>query len=521
MAEDDEFEMLLKSFDDKNCSDIDSDVDSKDISDIIDEIDSFLEEDGKIEDNKDIDQKPSIVPCSNIGDKQKPPQSLNSDSSIPVLFPITPPPPASPPTATTPRVCSHSDPLDKHYSELAPILADLPDDQARPVEQVGDGLDYSLLDKEEWEDEWEMSEFTMSDILSELKDNLLDDTDEEEEEASSVVDTLNGAEQSHQKGSEKIILKEDFESLKSRSKVTEARYYQALEDVWNIYKDEEGVGPVPARSMMTRPRIFKDKTGSIVGYETLQEYVDNNHPLWGPHRELFNQFLFKERSRQDLVKLVSKNWGNQIVNTARNLTFFSRSGHIGGGKAFGEKGKGVKPVEVEKVGNIKEGMKSAKDTLVEMYANSENVDGVQENERVRAKLYEAQLRKKLLEVQAAKSVADECDLCGAVCVCVVGRKRAAEEGGRVTKQQCLDAVQSWRTKQGWSNERIAEAMFGVMEAFELQSSYSDEPFFSKEQVSELTSFEDVHGMILDMYDSPYKNKEEEICSWSQEDIENF
>jgi len=512
MAEDEEYEMLCKSFEDKNCSDVDSDSDfeSKDMNELIKDINSYMEEDGK---NKDFDTK-SNVPYSNIGDEQKPPQSLNSDTTP---TPSSSPPPSPTTAAPPPRSCSHSDPLDKHYSELVPILADLPDDQARPVEQAGDGLDYSLLDKEEWEDEWEMREFTMSDILSELKDDLLDDSDDEEEVAS-VVDTLNGAEPSHQKVSEK---KEEFESLQSRSKVTEARYYQALEDVWNIYKDGEGVGPVPARSMMTRPRIFKDKTGSIVGYETLQEYVDNNHPLWGPHRELFNQFLFKERSRQDLVNFISKNWGNQNVNTAQNLTFFSRSGHISGGKAGGEKGKGVKQVDAEKVGNIKEGMKSAKDTLVEMYANSENADGVQENERVRAKMYEAELKKKLLEVQAAKSVAEECDLCGAVCVCVVGRKRAAEEGGRVTKQQCLDAVQAWRTKEGWSNERIAEAMFGVMEAFELQSSYSDEPFFSKEQFSELTSFEDVHCMILDMYDSPYKNKEEETCSWSQEDIENF
>ena len=43
-----------------------------------------------------------------------------------------------------------------------------------------------------------------------------------------------------------------------------------------MYDGQVGVRKVPSRQMLVRPRIFKHN-GRIVGYETLQEYVDNNH----------------------------------------------------------------------------------------------------------------------------------------------------------------------------------------------------------------------------------------------------
>ena len=524
--EDDEFEMLCKSFEGTERPDDETFIESKDTSDILDEIDSFLEED--VKDCIEVNKCSTPNNCSDTNSNLlKSPQPSASDtnavvSNVKQIFSC----------AVSPRdTPSPSDPLTKHYSEISTIIANLPEDQARPVEQVApsDGLDLSLLDREEWEEEWEMREFTMSDILGELKEELLDSDDEE-----SIGDDSNV-------GSSKLCetknSKKEFESLESRSKVTEERYYQQLENVWEKYKDFEGVGSVPARSQMTRPRIFKDKSGTIVGYETMQEYVDNNHPMWGPHRELFNQFLFKEKSRLDLVKFVSKNWGQQHVNTARNLTVFRRgdcAGHIIGNIRHDEMSDGHK----EKFVTIKEGMKSAKATLVEMYANSSNADGVQENERARAKLFDAQLKEKLLEQvqkkgeisatttdESSEGVVQNCDVCKSVCLCIVGRKRRVEgrdEGERVSKKQFLDTVEAWRTEDKWGKERIAEAMFGVLEACELQACYSDTPFFTIEQVSELTSLEDVHNMILDRYASPYKKDTEETIGWmNQEDLENF
>jgi len=543
MAEDDdEFEMLCKSFEGTECPVVVASIESKDTIDIIDEIDSFLEEDDITVDvnNKASSQTSDIHTDKNsvANSNSYSPSVVHAElPSFPSSSPILDKQPTSlsvHPHNTRPYLSSPSDPLAKHYSEIAPILANLPDDQARPVvEQVAtDGLDLSLLDKEEWEEEWEMREFTMSDILSELKEDLLDSDDEDD--GNSTNDGCPDHQYNSLKATEIKKSKREFENLESRIKVTEERYYQSLEDVWREYQDNKGVGSVPPRSQMTRPRIFKDKLGAIVGYETLQEYVDNNHPLWGPHRELFNQFLFKERSRRDIIKFVAKNWGNQHVNTARNLTVFSSKDNSCIGKIRDNE---IVMKHVGKVvNNNKEVIRSAKATLVEMYANSSNTDCVQENERARAKMFEAQLKEKLLEQEKkrlfdkkmdskADDVEQKCDLCGNACFCMIGRKRRAEEqGGRVSKQQFLDTVEAWRIDDKWGKERIAEAMFGVLEAFELQSCYTDTPYFSNEQVSELTSLEDVHDMILDMYDSPYRkeNAGEEKIGWmNQEDLENF
>jgi hypothetical protein len=48
--------------------------------------------------------------------------------------------------------------------------------------------------------------------------------------------------------------------------------------------------------------------------------MNNNHPLWGPHRELLGQVLFKERTQGDLFRFIASNWRNQRVNTARKFS---------------------------------------------------------------------------------------------------------------------------------------------------------------------------------------------------------
>ena len=138
MAAEDEFDMLCKSFEDGTGSEVVTAIgDNKDTSDIMDEIDSFLEDDNESDvDNKDFQPKSSIVSTSNSNISLT--NSLPINSTTPLPCPIAPtpsgasslPPPASSPPPSPP------DPLAKHWSEIAPALANLPEDQARPVEQV-------------------------------------------------------------------------------------------------------------------------------------------------------------------------------------------------------------------------------------------------------------------------------------------------------------------------------------------------------------------------------------------------
>jgi len=530
--DEDEFDLLCKSFEDGAGSEVVTAIgDNKDTSEIMDEIDSFLEDDNESDvDNKDFQPKSSIVSTSDSNISLKTSSPISSITPLPCPIAPTsslessPPPPAPCPPPSPP------DPLAKHWSEIAPSLANLPEDQARPVEQVAvtsDGLDLSLLDKEEWEDDWEMREFTLSDMLNELKEHLLDESDDEDDSDDTNIDVK--SDQVEAVPNEKITVacskdaKKEFENLQSRTRVTEDRYYQQLEDVWRMYEGQVGVGKVPSRQMMVRPRIFKNN-GRIVGYETLQEYVDNNHPLWGPHRELFGQVLFKERTQGDLVRFIQSNWGDQQVNTARNLTVFSRGGRAGRNGLKEE--KVVR--NVGKVGKeVVDGKMSIKATLVDMYANSANVDGVKQTEEARWKLFEAQLKTKLQEAEGGVVEDDvECDLCGEVCLCVVGgkRKRGGGRAIKMTKQQYADIVLANARKQNWNDDRIAEVIFGVEEAYELQSCYNNPPYFTKEQVCELNSVEEVHDMMMNMYDSPYKKDNDEQAdtgTWSKQLLEDY
>lgn len=550
---DDEFEKLSKSFDEDfvNVGALSTSIDKKNTSDILDEIDSCFDNEESLTVGKGGKESVNDSTVGDIDDQKDVSDIIDEIDSFLADEDEKVPSPVSP-TA-------------RHWSELASTLANLPedanvpDDQARPVEQGElpveqeevpvemvskfEEIDTSLLDtKEEWEDDWESQrrEYTLSDILGELKDSehLLDESDDEDSLLNIEIETDQSLENdiSPKENSIKPALipptekKNKLANLETSVRVTEGNYYKQLEDVWKKYEGQPGVEPMPLRSNMVRPRIFKDNNGRIVGYETLQEYVDNNHPLWGAHREVFRQFLEKERGKDVLVKFVAKEWGEQNVSTARNLTFFSKGGSGGGGK-LKEKRVFKESIEDGVVSKKeKPNIKEVKAVLVDMYANSSKNYDVMETEENRCKMYEAQLKLKLEEAEALKSADDEhsfeeCDLCGDVCLCVIGRKRALGTEvapAKISKQQYMDSVVSVSSRNGWSLDRTAEVLYGVEEAYELQSSYTNRPFFSKEQVCELSSLEEVYGMITEMYDSPYKedNENEMIGNWSKKDLED-
>ena len=114
-----------------------------------------------------------------------PPTGLPSSpaSSALPFFPATSALPHS--DVTSANLPSPSDPLAQHWSEIAPSLANLPEDQARPLEQMGntEGLDLSLLDKEEWKNEKRGSRRKSAEdnVNREEESSELSDSSEEED----------------------------------------------------------------------------------------------------------------------------------------------------------------------------------------------------------------------------------------------------------------------------------------------------------------------------------------------------
>jgi len=401
-------------------------------------------------------------------------------------------------------VTENIDQVAEYWSVIEPSLKKLSNDQSRPVEN---DIDESLLDKEDWEDEFELKEFKLSEIVLELREELLDDEDEVSLiplEAKTLVP-------------ERVYELNTTKKLKNLERITEDRYYVSLETVWRKYEGIDGVDPMPCRENMTQPRIFKHQ-GRVVGYESLQEYVDNNHPLWGPHRKIFNEFL-DSGDDQRLKEFISNSWGKQGADPLRNLSAFRQRGQ----NTYSENSKVVNNFKgMKKVQSMskKDEIKNIKKLLVEMYANSENNEGVQQTEEARIKKYEALLKSNLSSLAEAENNIPvvNCELCVGVCLCRIGHNIYANELSgrslRMSKSQCEDIILS-NIQSNSNDDSVALKRLGVIQAYELISCYSQEPCISQEYVAELVSVESIHDSIMDHYDSPYYNK------WNQEMLEEY
>ena len=64
-------------------------------------------------------------------------------------------------------------------------------------------------------------------------------------------------------------------------------YYNELKRMYRKYLDCEP----PDYNLVREPRIFRDKFSKIIGYEKLDEYLDNNHPMWMEDRKMFAYFI--------------------------------------------------------------------------------------------------------------------------------------------------------------------------------------------------------------------------------------
>jgi len=472
---DEDFDKLCESFEDgENTVPVVKDADYT-TDDILGEIDSFLEG----------SPSPLKLATSDGSSKRK----SNSPES---------------PVSVGNSVTENIDQVAKYWSVIEPSLKKLSNDQSRPVEN---DIDISVLDKEDWEDEFELKEFRLSEIVLELREELLDDEDE-----ASLIPL-----ESKTLVPDRVYELNTTKKLNNLERITKDRYYVSLETVWRKYEGEDGVDPMPCRENMTQPRIFKHQ-GRVVGYESLQEYVDNNHPLWGPHRKIFNEFL-DSGDDQRLKEFVSNSWGNQGADPLRNLTAFRPRGQSTNreNSKVVDNFKGMKKVQsVSK----KDEIKNIKQVLVDMYANSENNEGVQQTEEARIKKYETLLKSKLSSLAEAEN--DEhvvsCDVCVGVCLCRIGHNIYANElSGRsfkMSESQCEDMILR-NIPSNSNDDTVALKRLGVKQAYELISCYSQEPCIPHEYAVELASMEDIHDSIMDMYDSPYYNK------WGQEMLEEY
>ena len=113
--------------------------------------------------------------------------------------------------------------------------------------------------------------------------------------------------------------KKEFENLESWSVLQKIVTTSSWRTCGGCTRGRWGWGRSLPDRWWSSPGYYSTRA-RIAGYETLQEYMNNNHPLWGPHRELLGQVLFKERTQGDLFRFIASNWRDQRVNTARKFS---------------------------------------------------------------------------------------------------------------------------------------------------------------------------------------------------------
>lgn len=455
----DDFEELCKDLEDENYnSKIVSNENIDSTENVIDQIDSYLQDGSN--DGVEVDDQNNIPPkeCS-INEKLT--QFTAHRTEVPKHTSTS-----SGSSAETPTPPSENDKSTKSFCE---------------AETNDEEYDLSLLDKEDWEDEWEeVEEIDITELLKDLKEN----------------------------GDDKAL----HEEVKKLEDTTET-YYQHLEKVWNTYKDQKGVGPIPSRQQMNPPRIFRYKN-KIIGYESVQEYVDNNHPLWGPQRNYVGKLSLKNNNNStnsELRNFVAKDWPEKQLNTSQNLSVFGKNIKRTDMRCQRTHNRSTTDDPRKEPKN-----KNIKDILVEMYANATDDDSVQQSERERLKLFESQLKNALLEKEKNRVTLNSDTSKGV-------KRQCTSEPNTISKKQYKNLIIT--SSHGKNSNEVARSILGVEKAYDLLSSCTNDPYFSKDQVDDISSIDEVQDKILDLYESPYSTTTEgselSPSSWSKQLIEDY
>jgi len=293
--------------------------------------------------------------------------------------------------------------------------------------RLGDGevLDYSLLDTEESEEPKEKS--TVTDILSQLLDN-------EEDVATETIDTT----------------KQELQKV-TRGMI-EQRYYNQLELVWSKYSGDPGVGSIPPIDMIPPPRIYRDRKGEINGFETVEEYIDSNHPLrGGVYRDVFTDILrMEENNRRKKYR--------EGTTEAHDLGTFSRPNR----RKMSRETRGNKDQRcIVYEGEMEIGQVKA--VLIEMYQNSIR-PGIEEAENARMSVFQTALKEKLRFDESSS-----CQCRHINCRCTSGmskRFKKEQEGGvrsggewrphNVHSPSREARLSSYTEEGGWDSELLEE-----------------------------------------------------------------
>lgn len=118
----------------------------------------------------------------------------------------------------------------------------------------------------------------------------------------------------------------DPKEVTRRMRFNEKAYPEVLGLVYKMYEgfSDEDAWKIPPR---VKPRNFW--TENRIGFETLEEYIDNNHPLWLRDRQFCHDFLTygPDYTGYSMAEYVNSKWGMQHIDVSENLSVINEVSH--------------------------------------------------------------------------------------------------------------------------------------------------------------------------------------------------
>lgn len=264
--------------------------------------------------------------------------------------------------------------------------------------------------------------------------------------------------------------------ISRRLRELKMKYKDVLQQVCNMYDMKWPISSID-------PIVYRDpddKTGTkILGIEGLQEYVDNQHPLWGFDRDtvhrLENNPMNPMMSGYVLSEHVRTRWGKQSINPRSSLVVLEGCDEEEN-LAASNTNQNLQPKTED--GPEMDLHRRAIKTIMEMDIDAIRQE-VLEKEKERKKLYQQKVYPLFYNVKNDEKI------------------RNSENSE--TLYDFTERIRGKAVEKNWSMKRADEVIAGTQEAAEMASHYTGgETGVSEEQGDIILDMEEAYDKILEI-----------------------
>jgi len=282
-------------------------------------------------------------------------------------------------------------------------------------------------------------------------------------------------------------------------------YYEELGKVYQLYLKQ----PPPPISEVSVPRIFKDNNKKdIIGYEKIDEYLDNNHPMWIDDRKMFSEFLHsgqgvsKRVGPEQLAKYLHKKWNSgYTIDLCQNLSSIPRIKYV----ERDQECVYIMPDHQIEKNTYSTGIKM-NDFIKEASETIKN-QTFSNNEEWRREEFESRKENDRRD-EASRS---NCSICSYFCLCGIqkeSRKRKwsgeneRENDNRITRREEIIQIIYNQNKRLRIDE-IARIVKCADDVMDFNVCYTGKYTLGKQMLQDLSSLEVVYKGFDYYYSSPY------------------